>query len=263
MLSQAVTWALRVPEQPGRSPREVAVEFLKRHPTLLVLVLVLDNREHVFGATSTLADFLLRACRDLRILATSREPLCVGRETVWSVPPLSLPPNQRHLSPEQTAESEAVRLFLERIRRNVAACNRTQHVETAAPRIRCRAETDHRNHWERTGGRFGIACLPGTRRSPILGSMRGCRSARWILRGESTHAPWNSGRTGTSSTATSRSGPTSRRPSIPVSPPTRVASRNIPMTMQTTKKPSATAAEAHLRLSGLAGNPRRCDAGSG
>jgi predicted ATPase/DNA-binding SARP family transcriptional activator len=52
------------------------------------LVLVLDNCEHVIGAAAEVAEGLLRRCPGLRVLATSREGLRVGGETIWPVPPL-------------------------------------------------------------------------------------------------------------------------------------------------------------------------------
>ncbi|MGW0737283.1 AfsR/SARP family transcriptional regulator [Streptomyces sp. NPDC002851] len=64
------------------------------------LLLILDNCEHVIGAAARLAETLLTRCPDLRILATSREPLGVPGESVRPVDPL----------PEATAH----RLFAER-----------------------------------------------------------------------------------------------------------------------------------------------------
>ena len=64
------------------------------------LVLVLDNCEHVISAAAEAAEGLLRRCPGLRLLATSREGLRVGGETIWPVPPL--------------APDDAVRLFMTR-----------------------------------------------------------------------------------------------------------------------------------------------------
>ncbi len=64
------------------------------------LLLVLDNCEHVIAAAAEVADDLLRRCPGLRLLATSREGLRVGGETIWPVPPL--------------VPDDAVRLFLAR-----------------------------------------------------------------------------------------------------------------------------------------------------
>jgi predicted ATPase/DNA-binding CsgD family transcriptional regulator len=66
------------------------------------LLLVLDNCEHVVDRCAELAKALLTACLSVRILATSREPLSVDGETVWSLAPLQ---------PE-----DAFRLFVERAR---------------------------------------------------------------------------------------------------------------------------------------------------
>ena len=53
------------------------------------LLLVLDNCEHVVTAAAEVAEELLRLCPGLRLLATSREGLRVGGETIWPVPPLA------------------------------------------------------------------------------------------------------------------------------------------------------------------------------
>jgi predicted ATPase/DNA-binding CsgD family transcriptional regulator len=80
------------------------------------LLLVLDNCEHLVPAAAVLVDALLRGCPDLRVLATSREPLTVGGEVVFTVPPLPTP-DPRHLpSRDELARSEAVALFLARAR---------------------------------------------------------------------------------------------------------------------------------------------------
>jgi predicted ATPase/DNA-binding NarL/FixJ family response regulator len=71
------------------------------------LVLALDNCEHLLEACARLCQRLLAAAPDLRLLATSREPLRVAGETVWQVPPLSV-------ASADGSASEAVRLFAER-----------------------------------------------------------------------------------------------------------------------------------------------------
>ena len=77
------------------------------------LLLILDNCEHLIDACAQLAETLLRACPNLRILATSREALGIAGETAWRVPSLSLP--DRQLPPvESLMEYEALRLFIDR-----------------------------------------------------------------------------------------------------------------------------------------------------
>ena len=56
------------------------------------LILILDNCEHVIDAVAALSLRVLAAAPDVRILATSREPLGVTGETLCPVPSLPLPP---------------------------------------------------------------------------------------------------------------------------------------------------------------------------
>ncbi|GAA1628850.1 BTAD domain-containing putative transcriptional regulator [Nonomuraea maheshkhaliensis] len=74
-------------------------------------LLLLDNCEHVVDQVAELAELLLRACPDLRILTTSREPLAVSGEMLWSVPPLDVPTSADLAA---MACSNAVRLFVSR-----------------------------------------------------------------------------------------------------------------------------------------------------
>lgn len=76
------------------------------------LLLILDNCEHVVEKVAALAGQLLRAAPGLRILATSREPLGMPAEVVWSVPPLEVPDVTADRA--EVAGSSAVRLFMAR-----------------------------------------------------------------------------------------------------------------------------------------------------
>ena len=77
--------------------------------------MILDNFEHLLGASSAVAS-LLDSCRQLRILVTSRAPLHLSREREYAVPPLSLPDPQQLPDPEHLSQYEAVALFIERVR---------------------------------------------------------------------------------------------------------------------------------------------------
>ena len=55
------------------------------------LLLVLDNCEHVIGAAAGLCAGLLAAADDVRVLATSREPLRVAGEARYRLAPLRVP----------------------------------------------------------------------------------------------------------------------------------------------------------------------------
>jgi len=110
LVAQAVAAVLSVPEQAGRSISDTLADAL-RHKTLLV---VFDNCEHLLAACASLAYALLRACPELRVLATSREPLGVAGETIWRVPSLSVPDPTNLPSYDRIIQYEAVHLFAER-----------------------------------------------------------------------------------------------------------------------------------------------------
>ena len=55
------------------------------------LLLVLDNCEHLRDASAVLAETLVGACPQLRVLATSRVRLDVEGEALFAVPPLAVP----------------------------------------------------------------------------------------------------------------------------------------------------------------------------
>ncbi|MEU1510351.1 BTAD domain-containing putative transcriptional regulator [Kitasatospora sp. NPDC005748] len=75
-------------------------------------VLLLDNCEHVLEAAARLAETLLGRCPRLRILATGREALRIGGETLHPVLPLELPPPGAPAG--QAGTCAAVRLFRDR-----------------------------------------------------------------------------------------------------------------------------------------------------
>jgi predicted ATPase len=87
LVPQAVAAVLRVPEEMGQPLIETLRKVVRRRR----LPLLLDNCEHLLPACAELAETLLRAGPETRILATSREPLRTGAEAVWRVAPLSLP----------------------------------------------------------------------------------------------------------------------------------------------------------------------------
>src|SRR6266566_20555 len=108
LVSARVAGALGVREEPGQ-PLEATLEDALRGRRLLM---ILDNCEHLVAACAQLCARLLASCRWLRVLATSREPLRVPGETVWRVPPLSLP--SAGTAAHELGEHEAIRLFTER-----------------------------------------------------------------------------------------------------------------------------------------------------
>jgi predicted ATPase len=109
MMAQAVAAALRVRPRAGLSTAGSVVEFLR---TKNALLLVLDNCEHLLAAAAALAVDILRGCRGVRILATSRQPLGVGGEQVLGLRPLSPPLPGAGVA--AAGGSDAVSLFVQR-----------------------------------------------------------------------------------------------------------------------------------------------------
>ena len=110
LVPQAVADVLGIKEQAGRSIQGTLVEALKPKRLLLIL----DNCEHLVAACASLASDLLRACPDVHILASSREPLNVAGEQTYQVPSLTLPDPKQQQTVESLSQFEAVRLFIER-----------------------------------------------------------------------------------------------------------------------------------------------------
>jgi len=102
-----VAAVLGVREQPGVPLAETLARALTRRQLLLVL----DNCEHVIGAAAELCAGLLAACDEVRVLATSREPLRIAGEARYRLGPLGLPDGEDLAG---AGGSEAVALFVDR-----------------------------------------------------------------------------------------------------------------------------------------------------
>jgi predicted ATPase/DNA-binding CsgD family transcriptional regulator len=103
----AVAALLGIPERPGVPVVDSLTAVLARQQLLLVL----DNCEHVIEAVAELCGALLIAADDVRVLATSREPVGVSGETRYRLRPLALPGPG-----DEAAGSDAVALFVDRAR---------------------------------------------------------------------------------------------------------------------------------------------------
>ncbi|MFI8946712.1 BTAD domain-containing putative transcriptional regulator [Streptomyces sp. NPDC053750] len=93
-------------------PAERLAGVLRARRTLLVL----DNCEHVVDEVAALSERLLRKAPEVRILATSQEPLGLAGETLWPVPPLQSPHSPADIGPAALRGFSAVRLFEARAR---------------------------------------------------------------------------------------------------------------------------------------------------
>jgi predicted ATPase/class 3 adenylate cyclase len=108
-VAPAICQALGVAAQPGRPIPEILLDALVVQDILIVL----DNCEHLIGACAKTADAILRHCPRVHLLATSREPLGIGGETIYHVPPLSLPAGDGD-GRVAAGSSDAVALFVQR-----------------------------------------------------------------------------------------------------------------------------------------------------
>jgi hypothetical protein len=92
----ALAAVLGVKEDAGRP----MIEALARHAQGKRMLVILDNCEHVLKGSADLAKQLLRAGENVRVLASSREPLHVAGEAIYQVGVLD--------------DAEAMRLFVDR-----------------------------------------------------------------------------------------------------------------------------------------------------
>ncbi|MDQ2915276.1 MAG: AAA family ATPase [Chloroflexota bacterium] len=117
------------------------------------LLLVLDNFEQILPAAPIVGE-LLASSAALKVIASSRAPLRIAGEQEFPVPPLDVPDPQHLPALEVLAQSDAVRLFIERAKavrpdfrvtaENAAAvaeiCNRLDGlplaIELAAARVK-------------------------------------------------------------------------------------------------------------------------------
>ena len=100
LLADSLLRAVDVGEAPGVAALDRVAEYLRDRRALILF----DTCEHLIDAAAVVAERLLAGCPHLAVLATSREPLGVGGETTWRVPPLCL--------------DDAVGLFVERARQS-------------------------------------------------------------------------------------------------------------------------------------------------
>jgi len=112
LIPQAVMTALGISDQPNISQTIGLRDVLRKKAALILL----DNCEHLLDACAELTNVLLNHCPDLRILATSREPLRVPGEALFNVLPLAFPDVSVEELIGKMQESPAVRLFLDRAR---------------------------------------------------------------------------------------------------------------------------------------------------
>jgi non-specific serine/threonine protein kinase len=105
-IGQALTLALGT----GSRSHEGGVGELRSRACLLVL----DNCEHLIDACADLVEQVVTECPNVRVLATSREPLRVVAEQLWPVEPLATPSDDAATTPRALLWCPSVQLFVTR-----------------------------------------------------------------------------------------------------------------------------------------------------
>ena len=109
MVPSAIAESIGIAPQPGRSVVDTLISRLSDRGMLIVL----DNCEHLIEAAASTTRDLLRACPDVRFIATSRQRLGIAGEHVLVVKPLSWPATT-DLGPEELLGFAAADLFAQR-----------------------------------------------------------------------------------------------------------------------------------------------------
>jgi predicted ATPase/class 3 adenylate cyclase len=110
LVTSATLQALGVQEVSNYSLLETLLAYLKR----MRLLLLFDNCEHVIDEARSVANAILRACPEVRLLATSRERLNIAGEQVFRVPSLGVPAIGEVATTKSASSYGAVALFTDR-----------------------------------------------------------------------------------------------------------------------------------------------------
>ncbi len=92
------------------------IPALVAHLRAKSMLILLDNCEHVIGASASLVEVVLRGAPDIHILATSREAMRVGGEWIYRLAPMDVPDDVAGIRADEARVSPAVQLFAERAR---------------------------------------------------------------------------------------------------------------------------------------------------
>lgn len=122
------------------STDEPLLETLQAFLRTKQLLLILDNCEHVLAEAARLANELLTHCAQLKIFATSREPLRIAGEQVYPVPALTVPRRDGWSYLDLLREFEGIRLFVERAQAVAPSFQLTEQNASAVAQICARLD---------------------------------------------------------------------------------------------------------------------------
>jgi predicted ATPase/DNA-binding winged helix-turn-helix (wHTH) protein len=166
LVPTAIASALGIEIRDGEVLRAITL-FLSAKRGLLIV----DGCEHLLRAVATAAEAILRACPNVAILSTSREPLRAEGESLHRLEPLRMAPATAEIGANQLSKYPASEVFVERARavlgdfaptdadarEVVAICRRLNGIplaiELAVPMLQALPLAELR---ERLDSRFGL-----------------------------------------------------------------------------------------------------------
>ncbi|MBS1517862.1 MAG: hypothetical protein JSS91_07230 [Bacteroidetes bacterium] len=109
LIVREISTVLNIKEETDKDLLETLKEYLKDKNILLLF----DNCEHLLDKCSSLSQELLTYCPKLKIISTSRMSFNIPGESIYRIPPLSMPENIKKESFETLSGYESVSFFLE------------------------------------------------------------------------------------------------------------------------------------------------------
>lgn len=110
LVEKEIFLTLNLMEEGDKDTIDTLIDYLKNKQILLMF----DNSEHLIDKCASLAHVLLQSCPKLKIISTSRESFNIAGETIYRVPPLSIPDTSKKLTVESLEQYESARLFIDR-----------------------------------------------------------------------------------------------------------------------------------------------------
>ena len=112
---ETVAAAMQVRETAGKE----LLQSVSEHVASRRILIILDNCEHLLGEVRGVAESLLEAGADIKLVVTSREGLGIDGERLFALRSLSIPAPQASKSPASVGEFESVKLLVDRAQRVV------------------------------------------------------------------------------------------------------------------------------------------------